>query len=172
MIWETITCEGEEGEVGLLPFLAGCCEEPLAKGPGCMCMATIVLGALRCLMELDLALRSSHLCTWVTNHDICFKEDLGEQMVKYLLFKSRLTVRGHFRPRSEVKSQGLSLGSLYPEPPHACIYPLHSPQPHALSVKRVISEKLQWCQSGDFLSAVQTRPHVLHNCRVMKAGKL
>lgn len=41
---------------------------------------------------------------------------------------------------------------------------LHIPtaptQAHALSVKRVISEKEQWCQSGDFQSAVQTRPRV------------
>lgn len=33
-------------------------------------------------------------------------------------------------------------------------------EPRALSVKRDISEKEQWYQSGDFRSAVQTRPHV------------
>lgn len=153
--------KGRKVKLGCFHSLLAGGEERLEEEPGCMSMAAFILGALRCPMKLDLALRSSHIHTWVTNHDICFRADLGEQVVvKHLLFKSRLTVGGHFGLLSEVKSQGLSLGSLYPAPPHACIYSLHPPEPHAFSVKRDISEKEQWYQSGDFRSAVQTRPHV------------
>lgn len=117
--------------------------EQLGEGPGCRSMAAIVLGALRCPVELVLALRSSHMCTRNTDHEICFRADLGEQaLVNPVLFKPRLTVGGQFGPLSEVKSQGLSQGVCHPRSvsqttpcPHT-----HCARPsHLLSVKRAVS---------------------------------
>lgn len=96
--------KGRKGKSGCFHSLLAAGEDQLEEGSGFMAME-----ALRCPVELNLALRSSHPCTWVTNHDICFRADLREQaVVKHLLFKSRVR-EGTSGPSLRSRARGVCI---------------------------------------------------------------